>query len=63
MTASEVVYTWIEYPKDITQPCFEGSVSHILLLFCIKQEPSACLEKNQDPCRRFCISEPENQSL
>ena len=26
MTASEVVYTWIEYPKDITQPCFEGSV-------------------------------------
>ena len=34
MTASEVVYTWIEYPKDITQPCFEGSVSHILLLFC-----------------------------
>lgn len=37
MTASEVVYTWIEYPKDITQPCFEGSVSHILLLFCIKQ--------------------------
>lgn len=45
MTASEVVYTWIEYPKDITQPCFEGSVSHILLLFCIKQEPSACLEK------------------
>ena len=38
MTASEVVYTWIEYPKDITQPCFEGSVSHILLLFCIKQK-------------------------
>lgn len=37
MAASEVVYTWIEYPKDITQPCFEGSVSHILLLFCIKQ--------------------------
>lgn len=26
MAASEVVYTWIEYPKDITQPCFEGSV-------------------------------------
>lgn len=37
MAASEVVYTWIEYPKDITQPCFEGSVSHILLLFRIKQ--------------------------
>lgn len=29
MTASEVVYTWIEYPKDITQPCFEGSVGTI----------------------------------
>lgn len=32
-----------------------------LILYKIK--PSACLEKNQDPCRRFCISEPENQSL
>lgn len=53
MAASEVVYTWIEYPKDITQPCFEGSVSHILLLFRIKQKPSACLEKNQDPCDGF----------
>jgi hypothetical protein len=28
-----------------------------------KTKPSACLGKNQDPCRRFCISEPENQSL
>lgn len=45
MTASEVVYTWIEYPKDITQPCFEGSVSHILLLFCIKQNRLHALEK------------------
>lgn len=52
MTASEVVYTWIEYPKDITQPCFEGSVSHILLLFCIKQNRLHAL-KNQDSCRRF----------
>ena len=53
MTASEVVYTWIEYPKDITQPCFEGSVSHILLLFCIKQNRLHALKKNQDSCRRF----------
>ena len=45
MAASEVVYTWIEYPKDITQPCFEGSVSHILLLFCIKQ--TVCM-----PCKK-----------
>lgn len=62
MAASEVVYTWIEYPKDITQPCFEGSVSHILLLFRIKQNRLHAL-KNQDSCRRFFISEPENQSL
>lgn len=45
MAASEVVYTWIEYPKDITQPCFEGSVSHILLLFRIKQNRLHALKK------------------
>lgn len=47
MAASEVVYTWIEYPKDITQPCFEGSVSHILLLFRIKQNRLHALKKSR----------------
>lgn len=62
MAASEVVYTWIEYPKDITQPCFEGSVSHILLLFCIKQNRLHALKKSRFMQTVF-ISEPENQSL
>ena len=53
--ASEVVYTWIEYPKDITQPCFEGSVSHILLLFCIKQTRLHTLKKNKIHADGFYI--------